>query len=139
MRLFFIAALVIAAAVAADVSEVTAGTGEIVNFELPAPKFDKKNSRMEWINVEHALGRTSDVFSVVSETQKTNDDGSQTWTFAYKVNGKAGDNDTLGFVFCDIGLLDDAQAAMKKSGETNAFPFEEAGVTQFAQAKVTVQ
>lgn len=139
MRSFLAATLLLAFACAADVSETTAGAGEIVNFEIPAPKFDAKNSRMEWINVEHALGRTSDVFAVQSETQKTNDDGTQTWTFSYKITGKSGDSDTLGFVFADIGKLDDVQDAMKKSGESNAFPFEEAGVTQFTQAKITVK
>ena len=66
----------------------------------------------EWVFLEDKLDMTMDFYQVVSSTMASNEDGSKTFTFGFKIL-KEGEG-VISFAEGDVSKIDDAVAAYKK-------------------------
>ena len=119
------------------IKEVTAKVGDVLVFDLPQDKPEGENAGVqEWVFLEGMMGRQGDVWQVVSENMKVNDDESRTFSFGFKIL-KAGE-DVLSFVAGDVSKIDDAISNFNDS-EDQTFSVADMKGTAYSQVRIKAE
>ena len=117
------------------IKEVEAKIGDVLVFDLPQAKPEGDNAGLqEWTFLEGALGRQGDIWQLVSENMKVNDDGSKTFSFGFKIT-RAGD-DVISFVLGNVAKIDDAISSFQKSSD-QTFSVADMEGSAYSQVRIT--
>ena len=115
-----------------NMKEVESKVGDVLVFDLPAPK--PEEGTFEWIFLEGMMGRQGDTWQLVSENMKVNEDDTRTFSFGFKVVS-AGE-DVISFIYGDVSKLDDAIENFGDSAD-HTFSVADMKGEQYAQVRIS--